>query len=103
MPGLQVHTRHDVSGDLGDAHVEVHLVLRRRDEPHGVREGGGNIQSGEVEWMVRLLRLSALGELDYFADFPRPFFRIRAAGGLQLKGVEGWCRLQSSVRTSGKL
>lgn len=36
-----------------------------------------------------ILQLSALGELDYFADFPRPFFRIRAAGGLQLKGVEG--------------
>src|SRR6202007_3095366 len=34
-----------------------------------------------------ILQLSALGELDYFADFPRPFFRIRAAGGLQVKGV----------------
>jgi hypothetical protein len=42
-----------------------------------------------------ILQLSALGKLDYFADFPRPFFRIRASGGLQIKGVEGldYCRV----------
>jgi hypothetical protein len=34
-------------------------------------------------------RLSGCGELDYFPDFPRPFFRLRGTGGLQIKGVEG--------------
>lgn len=34
-------------------------------------------------------RLEALGKLDYFADFPRPFFRLSATSGLQVKGVEG--------------
>jgi hypothetical protein len=33
--------------------------------------------------------LGALGELEYFADFPRPFFRVRGPGGLEVKGVEG--------------
>ena len=36
-----------------------------------------------------ILQLAALGTLDYFADFPRPFYRLRGPGGLQLKGVEG--------------
>jgi len=30
-----------------------------------------------------------LGGLEYFADFPRPFFRIQARGWLELKGVQG--------------
>jgi len=30
-----------------------------------------------------------LGRLEYFADFPRPFFRIQAKGWLELKGVQG--------------
>lgn len=34
-------------------------------------------------------QLAALGTLEYFADFPRPFFRLRGPGGLQVKGVEG--------------
>ena len=34
-------------------------------------------------------RLATFGKLDYFADFPRPFYRVRGAGGLQMKGVEG--------------
>jgi hypothetical protein len=36
-----------------------------------------------------IMRLAALGTLDYFADFPRPFYRLRGAGGLQAKGVKG--------------
>jgi hypothetical protein len=42
-----------------------------------------------------ILLLAALGALDYFPDFPRPFYRLRGAGGLQMKGVEGMrhCRL----------
>jgi hypothetical protein len=33
--------------------------------------------------------MGELGDLDYFPDFPRPFFRLRARSGLQVKGVEG--------------
>jgi hypothetical protein len=33
--------------------------------------------------------LKSLGELDYFPDFPRPFFRLRTGDGLQARGVEG--------------
>lgn len=42
-----------------------------------------------------ILRLETLGELDFFPDFPRPFFRLRGAHGMQAKGVEGErsCRL----------
>ena len=42
---------------------------------------------------IRLLRL--LGRLDYFPDFPRPFFRLVGKNGFQAKGVEGdsTCRL----------
>ncbi|MGB9030569.1 MAG: hypothetical protein WCC27_10660 [Acidobacteriaceae bacterium] len=34
-------------------------------------------------------QLAGLGTLEYFADFPRPFFRVRGAGSLEIKGVEG--------------
>ena len=30
-----------------------------------------------------------LGHLEYFADFPHPFFRIQAKGWMELKGVQG--------------
>jgi len=36
-----------------------------------------------------ILGLQALGELEYFADFPRPFFRLHCPDGMQAKGVEG--------------
>ena len=32
--------------------------------------------------------LAAIGELEYFPNFPRPFFRICSPDGLQLKGVQ---------------
>ncbi|MFZ3210332.1 MAG: hypothetical protein WA188_02355 [Terriglobales bacterium] len=53
---------------------------------------GSSVYSYQFDqpWTRESIRqLSPLGELDYFADFPRPFFRIRGAGGLQVKGVEG--------------
>jgi hypothetical protein len=37
----------------------------------------------------RIHALRSLGPLDYYADFPRPFFRLRGSGGFQFKGVEG--------------
>ncbi len=36
-----------------------------------------------------ILRLRALGDLDYFPDFPRPYFRVRTTDGSQIRGVEG--------------
>ncbi|MBN2083176.1 hypothetical protein JW859_13340 [bacterium] len=33
--------------------------------------------------------LSALGRLEYFADFPRPLFRLTTPEGLHVKGVKG--------------
>jgi hypothetical protein len=43
----------------------------------------------------RVQALRALGELEYFPDFPRPFFRVRTPTGLQVKGVcgESSCRV----------
>ncbi len=38
-----------------------------------------------------ILGLRRLGDVDYFPDFPRPFFRLRGRGGWQAKGVEGDC------------
>lgn len=34
-------------------------------------------------------QLSKLGELNYYKDFPRPFFRLNGEQGMQIKGVEG--------------
>jgi hypothetical protein len=33
--------------------------------------------------------LSRLGSLDYFPEFPRPYFRLRTSEGFQMSGVEG--------------
>ena len=33
--------------------------------------------------------LSGVGKLSYYPDFPRPFFRVRNGGGMEVKGVEG--------------
>ncbi len=42
------------------------------------------------QWTEKTIRaLSGLGKLEYFADFPRPFFRVRRKSGFQLKGVFG--------------
>jgi hypothetical protein len=36
-----------------------------------------------------IYHLAALGNLEYFADFSRPFFRITRPGEFIIKGVEG--------------
>ena len=33
--------------------------------------------------------LGALGPMEYFADFPRPYFRLRSGDGLYVNGVVG--------------
>lgn len=44
----------------------------------------------DEEWSrEKIFRLGSLGMVEYFADFPRPFFRIRGENGLQIKGVDG--------------
>ena len=41
-------------------------------------------------WTAENVRcLALLGELEYFADFPRPLFRLRTRDGLFLNGVAG--------------
>jgi len=46
--------------------------------------------------------LRALGALDYFPAFPRPFFRLRTAGGLQARGVQGECCCQVILPGAGR-
>ena len=36
-----------------------------------------------------IMRLRALGDVEYFAHFPRPYFRLTSFAGLRIKGVEG--------------
>ncbi|MDK9700429.1 MAG: hypothetical protein OEM52_09825 [bacterium] len=36
-----------------------------------------------------IMTLSRFGKLEYFSEFPRPFFRVVSLDGLQMKGVEG--------------
>ena len=38
---------------------------------------------------VEINKLQKLGKLEYFRDFPRPFFRLITKDGMQVKGVEG--------------
>jgi hypothetical protein len=38
-----------------------------------------------------ILALGALGRLDYFPEFPRPYFRLQTGLGLQAQGVQGEC------------
>ena len=47
-----------------------------------------NLESPVTEAFIPPLG-GRLGRLEYFPDFPRPFFRILGDGGLQAKGVEG--------------
>jgi len=44
----------------------------------------------DAPWTGEYVKLlSRLGDLDYYPHFPRPFFRLRAYSGGQVKGVEG--------------
>jgi hypothetical protein len=38
---------------------------------------------------IDILKLSSLGKVDYFEDFPRPYFRFISSDDVQMKGVEG--------------
>jgi hypothetical protein len=38
---------------------------------------------------ANILRLAALGDLEYFDEFPRTIFRVGTADGAEIKGVEG--------------
>ena len=41
-------------------------------------------------WTTEAIRaLARFGELDYFPDFPRPYYRVRSTNGLQIRGLEG--------------
>ena len=39
-------------------------------------------------------KLSEKGKLDYYPEFPRPFFKIITSDGLQIKGIIGDASLQ---------
>lgn len=44
-------------------------------------------------WSAETIRrLTQLGDLDYYAHFPRPFFRVRWREGALMRGVEGEAR-----------
>ncbi len=46
--------------------------------------------SFDVEWTKKsIMALKIFGQVDYFPDFPKPFFRLRGNEGWQVKGVEG--------------
>ena len=48
------------------------------------------LYSFETVWTREsIMSLKAMGEIDYYPDFPRPFFRLQCKNGLQVKGVEG--------------
>ena len=46
------------------------------------------LETPTTETSIRALG-QELGRLQYFPDFPRPFYRILAEGGLQIRGVQG--------------
>ncbi|MGQ9652162.1 MAG: hypothetical protein ACUVXJ_18855 [Phycisphaerae bacterium] len=50
----------------------------------------------DVPWTAETIELlRSLGPVDYFSDFPRPFFRLRTKCGCQVKGVEGDCECRA--------
>lgn len=60
-------------------------------------DGGSVYRLGFAEtWSeAGIMALAAAGKLDYYAEFPRPFFRLRGEDGFEIRGVEGesQCRL----------
>jgi hypothetical protein len=38
--------------------------------------------------------LRSFGDIEYYSDFPRPFFRFSLPGRFELKGVEGETRIK---------
>lgn len=46
----------------------------------------------EGRWTRQAIQeLAGLGTLEYYGDFPRPFFRLRAREGFAMAVVEGGC------------
>lgn len=53
---------------------------------------GSSVFSYEIseDWTADNIRcLATLGDLEYFAEFPRPLFRLRTRDGLYVSGVTG--------------
>ncbi len=51
---------------------------------------------------IRIERLKELGILEYFTDFPRPFFRVRSETGFEIKGIEGEAYLRIFLPQSNR-
>src|ERR1035441_5931066 len=51
---LQIDSRCDLAGNLRHSEIHIQLVLRRRRQPHGIREGG---RYDGARQLIRLLRL----------------------------------------------
>jgi len=49
-----------------------------------------------------IAQLARFGSLDYFRDFPRPYFRVRGQGGLEIKGLEGESVCRVTFPRSGR-
>lgn len=49
-----------------------------------------------------ILFLGSLGALDYFPEFPRPFFRVRIDNGSEIKGVFGETRFRITYSRGSK-
>lgn len=44
----------------------------------------------DIVWTYEQIQeLEIVGELSYYRDFPKPFFRVKTSEGMQIKGVEG--------------
>lgn len=54
-------------------------------------DGTKNVEKTVDRGMDRkfIYHLAGLGDLEYFSDFARPFFRITRHGAFIIKGVEG--------------
>ena len=67
------------------------MRLVSTEELEGCFDGGGTfVLAFDAPWSREaILRLERLGAVDYFPEFPRPFFRVRCACGAHIRGVEG--------------
>jgi len=54
-------------------------------------------------WTPECIRLlERMGSLDYFTDFPRPYFRVRTPQGMEIKGIEGECACRVVFPKAGR-
>lgn len=67
---------------------------------------GSKIYDIKIEHPITInliLTLGTLGRLEYFKEFPRPFFRIHSPEeGFQIKGVEGEYSFRIILSSAGK-